>query len=104
MPATTAIFTQIRVTPFEKDSLRALASCKVADAFWITGLRVIEGKRGLFISMPSRKNKAGEYEDVCFPASKAMRDELQTAILAEYEAKAGAPNPEKAPAPYRRGR
>ena len=80
----TPIFSQIRITIFEKDSLRALASVKVADAFCVTGLRVIEGKNGLFIAMPSKKTAAGEYQDICFPASKAVCDELQAAVLEAY--------------------
>lgn len=83
------VFTQCRVSVYEKDSLRALAAVKVCDAVFLTGLRVIEGKNGLFVSMPSKKNKAGEYQDIFFPASKAMRDELQAVVIAAYhEAKA----------------
>jgi stage V sporulation protein G len=82
-------FTQIRVILFAKDSLRALVSCKVADAVYLTGLRVIEGKNGLFLSMPNRKTGAGEYQDIYFPASKAVRDELQAAVLEAYSVEAG---------------
>jgi stage V sporulation protein G len=85
-PATSATFTQVRVSLFEKDSLKGLATCKVADAVYVTGLRIIEGKSGLFVSMPSRKTSAGEYQDIAFPASKAMRDELQAVVLAAYHA------------------
>jgi stage V sporulation protein G len=79
-----SIFSQIHVSLFKKDALRALVSCKVADAVYLTGLRVIEGKSGLFVSMPSRKTTMGEYQDIYFPASKAMRDELQAAVLEAY--------------------
>jgi len=78
------VFSQVRVSIFEKDSLRALVSVKVHDAVYLTGLRVIEGKNGLFVAMPNRKTGNGEYQDIYFPASKAMRDELQGIVLEAY--------------------
>jgi stage V sporulation protein G len=81
----TAAFTQIRVSLLEKDSLRGLATVKAHDSFYLTGLRVVEGKNGLFLSMPNRKTPAGEYQDIYFPASKAVRDELQAAVLDAYK-------------------
>ncbi len=83
------IFSQVRVSLFEKDSLRAIASVKVHDAIYLTGLRVIEGKKGLFVSMPNRKTGDGEYQDIYFPASKAMRDELQELVLNAYRLETG---------------
>ena len=78
------VFSQVRVSIFEKDSLRALVSVKVHDAVYLTGLRVIEGKNGLLVAMPNRKTGNGEYQDIYFPASKAMRDELQGIVLEAY--------------------
>jgi stage V sporulation protein G len=77
-------FSQARVSLFLKDSLRALVSVKVHDAIYLTGLRVIEGKNGLFVAMPNRKTGDGDYQDIYFPASKAMRDELQNFVLEAY--------------------
>ncbi len=79
------LFTMCRVRIFDKDALRATATVQVAGAIFLTGLRVIEGKNGLFVAMPSRKTSGGEYQDICFPASKAVRDELQKIVLDEYE-------------------
>jgi len=81
-----SIFSKVRVTAIEKDSLKGLATVVVADAIYLTGLRIVVGKNGPFVSMPSRKDKTGEYQDIYFPASKATRDELQALILAAYEA------------------
>jgi len=80
-------FTEVRITIFEKDSLRATASVRVADTVYLTGIRVIEGRAGLFIAMPCRKTD-GEYQDFFFPASKTMRDELSDVVLAAYKAAA----------------
>jgi stage V sporulation protein G len=84
-----SLFSQVRISVFQKDSLRALATVKVADAIYLTGLRIIEGKNGLFVSMPTRKDKAGDYQDIFFPGSKALRDELQAYILEAYRKEAG---------------
>lgn len=79
------LFTNIHVTPVNKDRLRAIAGVKVAEAMYITGIRVVEGSKGLFISMPSRKDtKTREYQDVAFPASREVREELQRVVLEEY--------------------
>ena len=82
---TSSIFSQVRVTLMEKDSLRGLATVKAHDSLFLTGLRVVEGKNGLFVSMPNRKTQAGEYQDIYFPASKAVRDELQALVLDAYK-------------------
>ena len=79
-------FSQCRVSIIEKDALRATATVRVCDAVYLTGIRVIEGKNGLFISMPCKKTAAGEYQDIYFAASKAMRDELQALVLETYKA------------------
>lgn len=88
MTATTqSTFNQVRVTLVEKDSLRAMATVKIGDVMYLTGIRVIEGRNGLFISMPSKKSPSGEY-DIYFPANKAMRDQLQEEILKAYHIEA----------------
>lgn len=79
-----SLFTQVRVAMFHRDSLRGIATVKVADAVYLTGLRIIEGKTGLFVAMPSKKDSSGEYQDIYFPASKAHRDDLQACVLAAY--------------------
>lgn len=79
-------FTNPRITMYRKDSILAKASVKVADAIYLTGIRVCQGKNGLFVSMPNRKTLAGDYEDIFFAASKASRDELTRVILAAYHA------------------
>lgn len=80
-----SVFTQVRVAVFSKDSLRGIATCKVADAVYLTGLRIIAGKTGLFVAMPCKKDKSGEYQDIFFAASRDMRQELQKAVLEAYE-------------------
>ena len=84
---TASVFSSIRVTLFDgAEKAKAVASCLVGNAIMITGIRLVEGKFGLFISMPQRKNnKTGEYVDVAFPISKEMREELQRLVIDEFE-------------------
>jgi len=79
-------FNSVRVHLMDKAPLLAMASVKVLDAMFVTGIRIKTGKNGVYIDMPSRKTAGGEYQDIAFPASKAMRDELQAVVLAAYEA------------------
>jgi stage V sporulation protein G len=93
MQTNTAPFSNIRINLVTKESLRAMASVKVADVLFLTGIRVIDGKKGLFVSMPSKKETSGDYKDIFFPASREIRDQLQASILEVYHAvlaKAGA--------------
>jgi stage V sporulation protein G len=63
-----------------------MASCRVGDAIYLTGMRVIHGKHGRFVSMPARQDKNGEYHDIFFPASKEVRDSLMEKVLQAYDA------------------
>lgn len=78
------IFSSVRVVLAQKENLKGMATVKVADAIYLTGLRIIEGKRGLFVSMPAKKEPNGDYKDIYFPASLELRNHLQDLILAEY--------------------
>ncbi len=85
------LFSDFRISLVNKDSLRAIVSCKVADAFWLIGMRVVEGSRGRFVAMPSRKDTSGEFQDYYFPANKEVREHLQKQVLSLYEQKVAAP-------------
>ena len=82
--------TEVRVFPLSKkdSNLKAFASITIEDAVCITGIRIVEGKLGLFVSMPQSKDNEGEYHDVAFPITKEAREAIQDAVLDEYEAAA----------------
>ena len=70
----------------------AFATVKVADCLVLTGLRIVKSKKGLFVFMPQRKlskpdNNGNEYADIFFPVTKGFREELNNAILDEYDKK-----------------
>lgn len=64
--------------------LKAVASVSFDDEFVVHDLKVVEGINGLFISMPSRKAKDGEYRDICHPINNEMRSRLEDAIFKVY--------------------
>jgi len=79
--------TEVRIFLKNEDRLKAYASITFDDAFVVRNLKVIYGKKGMFVSMPNRKTKDGEYKDVAHPVNNEMRDLIEAKVLAEYEAK-----------------
>ena len=79
--------TELRIRKVEDEGkLRAYVTVTFDNCFVVHNVKVIEGKSGLFIAMPSRKTANGEYKDVAHPISPEFRSELQNKIIAEYEA------------------
>lgn len=78
----------IQMVDYEDSNVKAVASITIADAFAFHGVKVIESKNGLFVSMPQSKyTKDGEqkYSDVCHPISTEARAELNSVVLKAYE-------------------
>ena len=84
--ASDSIITDIRVFPIE-DGKGILANVSVTfgGVFVVTGIKVIDGKKGAFVSMPQYKSKDGEWKDSCFPITGEFREELSDAVLEAYE-------------------
>ncbi len=79
--------TEIRIRQMVADGkLKAYVTVTFDDCFVVHNVKIIEGKTGLFIAMPSRKTSTGDYKDVAHPITPEFRNELQDRILAEYEA------------------
>lgn len=77
--------TDIRIRRVEADGkLRAYVTVTFDDCFVVHNVKVIEGKSGTFIAMPSRKTKTGEYKDVAHPINSEFRQKLQDIILKAY--------------------
>lgn len=78
--------TDVRVRKVAKEGkMKAVVSITLDDEFVVHDIKVIEGEKGLFIAMPSRKASDGEYRDIAHPINSATRDRIQTVILEEYE-------------------
>ena len=77
--------TDVRVRKIDSDSkMRAVASITIDDEFVIHDIKIIDGDKGLFIAMPSRKTGDGEYRDIAHPISSEVRQRMQTTILEAY--------------------
>lgn len=78
--------TDVRVRTVAKEGkMRAVVSITIDDVFVVHDIKVIEGDKGLFIAMPSRKAVDGEYRDIAHPINSETRDMLQSIILKAYE-------------------
>ena len=86
--------TDIRVRKVAKQGkMRAVVSVTFDNEFVVHDIKVIEGERGLFIAMPSKKSADGEYRDIAHPINSDTRKLLQDAILEAFD-KAAPPDEE----------
>ena len=78
--------TDVRVRKVNQEGkMRAVVSITIDNEFVVHDIKVIEGDKGLFIAMPSRKASDGEYRDIAHPINSETRDKIQTIILEKYE-------------------
>jgi stage V sporulation protein G len=87
--------TDIRVRKLTGEGkLKAYVTVTFDDCFVVHNVKIIEGKTGVFIAMPSRKTRAGEYKDVAHPIHPEFRAELQQKILEKYDSGCGSDDPD----------
>ena len=78
--------TDIRVRKISKEGkMKAVVSITFDNAFVVHDIKIIEGEKGLFIAMPSRKAADGEYRDIAHPINSDTREKIQSIILEKYE-------------------
>ncbi len=79
--------TRINIHEVEKKDakLKAVASVTIQDAIAIHGIKIIDSEKGLFISMPARKNSNNEYKDIVHPINAEAREHLERSIIEEYQ-------------------
>ena len=76
----------VKITPVTTEGkLLAFANVTLGGCFAVTGVRVMDGEKGIFVAMPDKKNTKGEYHDICFPTTPEMRQVLHSAVLGEYQ-------------------
>ena len=82
--------TDIRIRKTERDGkLKAVASITIDEEFVVHDIKVIDGDKGMFIAMPSRKTTDGEYKDIAHPIKSSTREEMQRLILDKYKSEFG---------------
>ena len=78
--------TDVRIRKIAKEGkMKAIVSITLDDEFVVHDIKVIEGEKGLFIAMPSRKTTTGEYKDIAHPINSQTREQIQEMILNEYQ-------------------
>ena len=78
--------TDVRVRRVAKEGkMKAVVSITIYEEFVVHDIKVIEGEKGLFIAMPSRKATDGEYRDIAHPINSETREKIQGIILQKYE-------------------
>ena len=76
---------RIRLVSKEDSKLKAVASITIDECFVVHDIKVIEGKEGYFISMPSKKTPDGEYRDIVHPINTETREKIIEEVLKVYE-------------------
>ena len=78
--------TDVRIRRVEKEGkMKAVVSITIDEEFVVHDIKIIEGEKGLFIAMPSRKAADGEYRDIAHPINSRTRERIQNFILEKYE-------------------
>ena len=78
--------TDVRIRKVEKEGkMKAVVSITIDEEFVVHDIKIIEGEKGLFIAMPSRKAADGEYRDIAHPINSNTRDRIQKLILVKYQ-------------------
>ena len=83
-----SVITDIRIFRInnKKSNCCAMVSVTLADVFCITGIKIMDGSKGLFVAMPSTKNKKDEWHDICYPITKEFRKVMSDSILNAFDA------------------
>ena len=78
--------TDVRVRKVNKEGkMKAVVSVTFDDEFVVHDIKVIEGDKGLFIAMPSRKSSDGGFRDIAHPINSSTRDKIQATVLEKYQ-------------------
>ena len=77
--------TEVNINLRGEDKLKAFVNVTFDDVFVVRGLKVIQGKSGLFVCMPSRKLNDGSYKDIAHPINNDFRQKMEQLILSRYD-------------------
>ena len=83
--------TDVKVIPVDDEKLKAFVSIVFDQSFVVTDIKIINGPKGLFVSMPSKKRKDGTFKDIAHPLNNETRRMIEERILNEYEGAVGQP-------------
>jgi len=78
--------TEVKIFPVNEDRLKAYVSITLENCFVVRDLKVIQGTNGLFVAMPSKKRKDGQFRDIAHPLNQETRNMIEDAVFDAYEA------------------
>ena len=87
--------TEVRTFLHDGGKLKGFASITFDDCFVVKGLKIIEGKKGTFVAMPSRKKQGGVFEDIAHPLNQETREYLERKVLTKYREDAKRAEPDR---------
>ncbi len=77
--------TEVKVFPVNEDRLKAYVSITFENCFVVRDLKIIQGPTGLFVAMPSKKRKDGQFRDIAHPLNQETRQMIEDAVFRAYE-------------------
>lgn len=77
--------TEVKVFPVNEERLKAYVTITIDGVFVVRDLKIIKGNEGLFVAMPSKKRKDGQFKDIAHPLNQETRNEIEQAIFDAYE-------------------
>lgn len=79
------VITEVKVFPVNEDRLKAYVSITIDNAFVVRDLKIIDGATGLFVAMPSKKRKDGQFKDIAHPLNQETRSMIESLVFEAYE-------------------
>ena len=79
------MITEVKIFMVNEERLKAYVSITIDDSFVIRDLKIISGPSGLFVAMPSKRRKDGQFRDIAHPLNQDTRAMIEDAVFAEYE-------------------
>lgn len=76
--------TEVKIYPVNEERLKAYVSITLEDCFVVRDLKIINGNTGLFVAMPSKKRKDGQFKDIAHPLNQETREEMEKVIFDAY--------------------
>jgi len=77
--------TEVKVFPVNEERLKAYVTITIEDCFVVRDLKIIKGNEGLFVAMPSKKRKDGQFKDIAHPLNQETRGEIERAVFEAFE-------------------
>lgn len=77
--------TEVKVFPVNEERLKAYVTITLEGVFVVRDLKIIKGNEGLFVAMPSKKRKDGQFKDIAHPLNQETRNDIEQAVFDAYE-------------------